>query len=179
MASKKILLHICCGVCAGYPVQYLREQGFEVTGYFYNPNIQPKNEYEKRFENTKKIADILKLPLITHEEKEDIWYKTTKGLENEKEGGKRCYACFKLRLAKTFITAEQENFDYFTTTLSVSPYKNSEIINDLGSFIGNQLFFPANFKKKDGFKKTSLMAENYGLYRQNYCGCLYSKKELK
>lgn len=175
---KKVLLHICCGVCAGYPVEKLRGDGYLVTGYFYNPNIDDEAEYLRRLEAAIKLSQIVKFEMIAGPYAVEDWKKSAQGLEREKEGGKRCDACFKVRLEQTFLKAKELDFDFFASTLSVSPHKDIQRINAVGSSLSAR-FLPCDFKKNGGFKKTSGFAATHKLYRQNFCGCSYSKAESR
>jgi predicted adenine nucleotide alpha hydrolase (AANH) superfamily ATPase len=174
---KEILLHICCGVCASSVVQRLRQENFFVLGFFYNPNIHPETEYLKREGVAKQVAHILKFELIPAVYDKDNWFVKTKGLEDEPEGGRRCSICFRMRLEQTQRKAIQMNISRFTTTLTVSPHKNSAIINDIGKAISPSGFLAYDFKKQDGFKLANKFAKQYNLYRQDYCGCMYSAKK--
>ncbi len=169
----KVLLHICCAVCALESVDRLRKEGFEVTGFFYNPNIWPDSEFEKRKKEVVRISKILNFPLVVKDYERKEWKERIKGLESEPEGGKRCYECFKLRLEKTYLELEEKVFDFFTTTLSISPYKNSKLINEIGEKISEK-FLEKDFKKKRGFEETIKKAKELNLYRQRYCGCEFS-----
>lgn len=171
---KKVLLHVCCGVCAGYPVEALRQEGFKVTGFFYNPNIGPEEEYLKRLKAAEQAAVFLDYELIRGGYDNDVWGKAIAGYETEPEGGKRCLACFQMRLKQAGKKAEELQFDCFATTLSVSPHKDSRKINGIGKLVGNEKFLERDFKKSDGFKKSMQSAKDNNLYRQNYCGCIYS-----
>lgn len=173
----KILLHVCCAVCVAYCSEKLRQEGHEVTGFFYNPNIQPPGEYLKRLEEAEQLARGQNFPLIVGDYNLDAWSRRIKGWEKEPEGGKRCLQCFGLRLEATAKVAKEKGFSAFTTTLTVSPHKNAELINEIGSDIANGLFLARDFKKQDGFKKTQELARKYNLYHQDYCGCTYSLKE--
>lgn len=173
----KVLLHICCGVCASSCVETLRKSGHAVSGYFYNPNIYPRNEYVKRLQAAKEISHQQGFALLTGDYSPQIWHERIKGLENEPEGGKRCSQCFSLRLEQTKTKAQENNFGAFTTTLTVSPHKNSKRINDIGSGIGSDLFLVTDFKKQDGAKRAQELAKKNNLYRQHYCGCSYSMKK--
>lgn len=177
-----LLLHSCCSPCSSYVLEYL-SQYFSVTVFFYNPNIHPEEEYYKRLEEQKKLIVQLpvnnKIHLIEGEYEPDVFFKETQGLEQEKEGGKRCLRCFYLRLKKTAEKASDLKFPYFTTTLTVSPHKNAEIINQIGQEIAFEYhldYLYSNFKKKNGFKRSIALSHQYHLYRQNYCGCIYSIK---
>ena len=171
----KILLHVCCAVCASSVLERLREEGWEVTGLFYNPNIHPEEEYQKRLRETERLAREYQLPLLVGEYEQERWVELVKGLEDEREGGKRCATCFRMRLEKTKQLAQAKGYDKFTTTLSVSPHKNSSLINEIGVKIGGDLYLVADFKKRDGFKRAIELAKEYTLYRQHYCGCIFSK----
>lgn len=174
--GNKVLLHICCAVCALESISRLREEGFEVTGFFYNPNIWPDSEFEKRKKEVIKVSKILNFPLIVKEYDRKEWKERIKGLESEPEGGRRCYECFKLRLEKTHLEAEERGFDFFTTTLTISPHKNSKLINEIGRNISKK-FLERDFKKKGGFEKTMKKAKELNIYRQRYCGCEFSFRE--
>ncbi len=177
---KKLLAHICCAPCATVGLEKLINDNYEITGYFYNPNIHPESEYTKRLDSLKKLAGIQNYKLITESDPPDLWFEFIKGLEKEKEGGKRCEACFRMRLEKTAFYASRHDFEGFTTVLTVSPHKNTAVINRIGKDIAEKynLFFPEeNFKKQDGFKKSMELSKKYGLYRQNYCGCVYSCRQ--
>lgn len=176
---KKLLLHSCCGPCSTQVIDVLKDL-YDVTVLYYNPNIQPQEEYTHRLAEQKRFCAMINIPVL------DLPYNTNEflckvhGLENEKEGGSRCTKCFELRLDKTAALAKELGFDVFATTLSVSPHKNTEVINAVGKDIASKYkieFLPENFKKKDGYKKSIEFAKQYNLYRQNYCGCIYSKRE--
>lgn len=178
---KTLLLHSCCAPCSSYVISYLSNY-FDITILYYNPNIYPYEEYLKRKkEQIKLIKEIdhkNKLEFMDCDYDNDKFMKMAKGLENVKEGGIRCFSCYKLRLEKTAKLAQEKNFDYFCTTLSVSPHKNSEKINEIGLDISNTYkikWLYSDFKKKEGFKKSIELSKKYNLYRQNYCGCIYSK----
>jgi predicted adenine nucleotide alpha hydrolase (AANH) superfamily ATPase len=146
-----------------------------VVGFFYNPNIHPESEYHQREEITRQVSRILKFELVPAVYDKDTWLAATKGLENEPEGAGRCLACFKLRLKEAQKKANQMNISRFTTTLTVSPHKNTAIINDIGKAISPSGFLAYDFKQDEGFKLAIGFAKRYNLYRQNYCGCIYSK----
>ena len=177
MKSPKVLLHVCCGVCATSVIERLREEGFDITAFFYNPNIHPQSEYLRRKETFIEVAERMKFPYMIGEYEVSEWMKRIKGFEKEPEGGKRCGICFKFRLMRTYEKFREGNFSYFTTTLTVSPYKNAEIINSIGKSIDKEAFLERNFKKKDGFKRSIELAKKWNLYRQDYCGCVFSKME--
>jgi predicted adenine nucleotide alpha hydrolase (AANH) superfamily ATPase len=169
-----IVLHICCGVCAAGVVQTLTQEGHQVTGFFYNPNIHPKAEYEKRLETARRVAQELNFPLVTAAYDPELWIQETEHLKNEPEGGERCALCYAIRLKKTCSYLESSNADAFTTTLTISPHKSATTVNRIGQEIGGDRFLARDFKKKEGFRKTIQQARQWGLYQQNYCGCLYS-----
>ncbi len=173
----KVLLHICCGVCATAVAEKLLIEGYELTGFFYNPNIHPEDEYKRRLDSAKKVAEHLKFELIEGIYDRENWFPQVKGLEYEPEGGKRCIACFRMRLSKTYEVMRKKNFDRFTTTLSVSPLKDATYINKIGMEIGGEKFIVDDFKKKGGFQRAVELSKEWGLYRQDYCGCIYSKEE--
>ena len=179
--KPKLLLHACCGVCSSSVIEKLYPF-FEITILYYNPNIYPKEEYIKRLNTQKEIIDKMNINIklleigYLNEEFENI----AKGLEDEKEGGTRCTKCFYLRLEKTAKIAKNLNYDYFTTTLSVSPYKDSQKLNKIGEVLEkeyNVKYLYSDFKKKEGYKRSNELAKIYNLYRQHYCGCKYSLKE--
>ncbi len=173
----KIVLHICCGVCAAGVVDRLTLEGHEVLGLFYNPNIHPVEEYERRLEATHKVAKELNFPLAVAPYIPEEWFVETSSLENEPEGGRRCEVCFRLRLRKTYLYLEEHGWDAFTTTLTVSPRKSADVINQVGLEIGRDRFLVRDFKKKAGFQQATELAKKWALHRQNYCGCLYSQRE--
>ncbi len=175
--ENKIILHACCGICSSYPILQLQEMGYEPVVYFYNPNIYPLEEYEKRLEAEKILCRHHKCELIVEEYNQEDFFSRVKGLETEPEGGLRCNECFKFRLEKTAQKAKELQINEFTTSLVISPYKNFEKISKIGEKIAeeNDLKYVAiNFKKKDGFLKTNKIAKSLNLYRQNYCGCKFS-----
>lgn len=158
-------------------VERLTAEGHEVLGLFYNPNIHPAQEYERRLEVARQVAGELNFPLVAIPETPEEWLRETSDLENEPEGGKRCSVCFRLRLRKTYLYLLERGGDAFTTTLTVSPTKPAAVINQIGVEIGGDKFLPRDFKKKDGFKRSSELAKKWGLYRQHYCGCIYSMRD--
>ncbi|RLC69731.1 MAG: hypothetical protein DRI26_08505 [Chloroflexi bacterium] len=175
----RILLHICCGVCAASVVERLRQEGYEVTGFFFNPNIHPSQEYERRLEVARQVAKRLNFPLKVGPYRPKEWLKETLPLRNEPEGGERCRVCFRLRLAETYHKLFELGGEVFTTTLTVSPHKSAQVINQIGREIGGERFLERDFKKRDGFKRSIELAKSWGLYRQDYCGCIYSLKERR
>ena len=182
-----MLLDVCCAPCASGVIEDLKEN-FDLTLYFHNANVYPKKEWDKRFENAEKLARHYNLPLITdvksynkrHAQWKSFVKQAGEGFEEEKEGGKRCEKCFEFRLEKVSHFAKNNRFDIFATTLSISPHKNAELINKIGKQKAQEKgieFYEANFKKKDGFKKSVEKSKELGLYRQTYCGCEYSMKK--
>ena len=172
----KIVLHICCGVCAAGVTERLTREEHLVLGFFYNPNIHPLEEYQRRLEVARTVARKMGFPLEVAPYVPEEWFKETAGLENEPEGGKRCEVCFRLRLEKTYLFMKDRGGDAFTTTLTVSPHKSAEIVNRVGREIGGDRFLVRDFKKQDGFKRTLELARKWALYRQDYCGCIYSQR---
>ena len=172
----KVVLHICCGVCAAGVVERLTSEGHEVRGFFYNPNIHPQEEYERRLEAAYKVARELKFPLEAGPYKPEEWFARIKSLENEPEGGRRCEVCFRHRLEKTFLYLQDSGLDAFTTTLTVSPQKSAAVVNWVGREIGGERFLVRDFKKKAGFQRATELAREWELYRQDYCGCIYSMR---
>ena len=179
--KKNLLLHSCCGPCSSYVIEYLSEW-FNITVLYYNPNISPYEEYEKRkMEQINLINNFEGVNFIDSEYDDVLYEEAIKGLEKEREGGSRCKKCFLFRLEKCAKIAKEYNFDYFCTTLTVSPYKNCKDINDIGSFLSNAYgvkWLYCDFKKDNGYKRSIELSHKYGLYRQNYCGCKYSKREV-
>ena len=176
---KKLLLHTCCAPCVTVPLERLSES-FNVTCYFYNPNIHPKREYRQRLEELKGLLEDLNVDLVIGEYDVKQWFDAVKGLEHEPEGGKRCEVCFRFRLERTAKIAAERGFDCFTTVMSISPHKNAKLLNEIGNELSREYgveYIEANFKKKDGFKRSVELSRKYNLYRQDYCGCIFSKKE--
>lgn len=173
-----VLLHICCGVCAGSVAERLLKEGHSVTGYFYNPNIHPREEYERRLEVAQTVARWLGVPLLQGEYTPENWLKEVAGLEKEPEGGQRCEVCYWFRLREAYRFAFENGFEVFTTTLTVSPHKPAALVNRIGVEIGGDKFLERDFKKQDGFKRANEIAKSLGVYRQHYCGCLYSMARL-
>ena len=174
---KSVLLHTCCGPCSSACIERLRKY-LDVTVYFYNPNVEPYEEYLKRKETQIKLLKDLDIPYIDADYDNDYYRSSVKGLESEREGGARCPVCFKIRLKKTAEVAKENNFDYFCTSLTVSPHKNSDIINKIGHAIGESIgikFLYSDFKKREGYKRSIELSKEYELYRQDYCGCLFAK----
>lgn len=179
--KPKLLLHACCGPCSSYVIEYLSNY-FDITIYYYNPNIYPATEYIRRKEELKKFVKQFnnKINVIEELYNTDDYYKSIKGLEKLGERSQRCYKCYEFRLAKTANYAKENYYDYFTTTLSISPYKDAEWINEIGKKLEekyNIKYLYADFKKKNGYKRSLELSKKYKLYRQDYCGCVYSKQE--
>ena len=177
--KKKLLLHVCCAPDATVVLERLSPQ-FEITIFFYNPNIHPAKEYSLRLLEMETLAKALKFPLLQADYDADTWFELTKGMEKIPEGGKRCTVCFEMRLRKAAEIARKHGFDLFTTVLSVSPHKNAKLINQIGTEIANKFglkFMEANFKKQNGFFRSLELSRQYNLYRQDYCGCVYSQIE--
>jgi len=172
----KTLLHICCGICAVSVGERLISEGHDVTGFFYNPNIHPSEEYERRLQVAQDVANWLKIRLIVPAYEPEGWLEQTREFTREPEGGKRCAVCFRIRLQAAFDHLLNSNFDAFTTTLTVSPHKSAAVVNQIGTEIGGDKFLVRDFKKKDGFKRSNEIAKQLGLYHQHYCGCVYSLK---
>jgi len=174
----KLLLHSCCAPCSTEVICRLKEK-YQVTLFFYNPNIHPRKEYEKRLWEQKKLAQKLGIQLIKGQYTPDDWLSAVKGLENEPENGRRCEICYRMRLLETAKLAKKEDFPVFTTTLTISPHKNSEIINSIGNEISNDMgveYLSEDFKKKNGFGRSIEHSRKHDLYRQDYCGCIYSMR---
>ena len=180
--KKTLLLHACCAPCSSAVLERIAEY-FDITILYYNPNITEKEEYEKRLQELEKFVNEINLDnikVMPGRYQPEEFFEMSKGLEQEKERGKRCYQCYKLRLEETAKIAEQQIFDFFTTTLSISPYKNSKWLNEIGADLDKKYqstYLYADFKKKNGYKRSIELSKQYNLYRQDYCGCIYSKKE--
>lgn len=177
----KLLLHSCCAPCSSYVIEYLSEF-FQIAVFYYNPNIYPPEEYSKRVDEQQDF--IKKFPVknpvqfVEGKYDTDRFYETVKGLEDCEEGGERCFRCYRLRLEEAALLAREKNFDYFTTTLSISPMKNSQKLNEIGCELEKQYgvkYLYSDFKKKNGYKRSTEISKEYGMYRQNYCGCVFSK----
>ena len=179
MEKPRLFLHICCAPCATHVARVLNEK-YDLTGYFYNPNIYPEGEYLKRLDEMKRIAADFNVELLEPPYDPLNWFSLTKGLESDPEGGRRCERCIYMRLEETARRAVKEGFDIFATTLTISPHKNAALINRIGQSLSercNIAFLAADFKKDDGFKKSVELSKEYDLYRQDYCGCLSSKNK--
>lgn len=178
-----LLLHSCCAPCSSYTLEYL-SQHFEMTVFYYNPNIYPEEEYLRRVEEQKRFiaefpaAHPIKLIIGSYDPRE--FFGAVKGLEHVPEGGERCFECYRLRLEKTARLAAEQGFEYFTTTLSISPYKNAAKLGEIAaelSGIYKVKALPTDLKKREGYKRSIELSKQYGLYRQDYCGCIFSKQE--
>ena len=201
----RLLRHSCCAPCSSYTLEYLSRY-FDITVYYFNPNISPKQEFDKRFEEQKRLISQMpfknRVTLVEGDYNYDDFLEIAKGLENVPEGGERCFRCYKMRLESTARLAKEQGFDYFCTTLSISPFKDAQKLNKIGKFLqknaeNSQIlqknsqnlpnftefqkitkipkWLPSDFKKKGGFKRSLELSKEYSLYRQEYCGCVYSK----
>lgn len=181
----RLLLHSCCAPCSSYVLEYLRRY-FEITVFYYNPNISMEAEYRKRVEEQKRLINAYNqlsdsgypIAVIEGDYEPEVFYAAAKGLEQCPEGGERCFACYELRLGKTAALAKKQAYDYFATTLTISPLKNATKLNEIGERLAETYqisWLPSDFKKKNGYKRSIELSAEYGLYRQNYCGCVYSK----
>lgn len=189
--GKHLFLHSCCAPCSSYVLEYLRPF-FRITVFYYNPNITMEEEYQKRVAEQKRLieafnrqlrpggaVDAYLIEVIEGDYDKTLFFDSVKGLEHCKEGGERCFVCYELRLRETAIWARQAGADYFTTTLTISPLKNAPKINEIGDALAEEYgisFLPSDFKKKEGYKRSIELSKEYDLYRQNYCGCIYSKR---
>ncbi len=193
----RLLLHSCCAPCSSHCMEYLREY-FDLTVFYYNPNITISEEYEKRLEEEKRLIAAYnrqveeqefagmhstsaagKIGILEAPYDPDNWFEAVRGLEECPEGGDRCTVCFETRLRKTAETAAVGGFDYFTTTLTISPLKDAQRLNRIGMEAGRQYgvkWLPSDFKKRDGYKRSIELSREFGLYRQDYCGCVYSMR---
>lgn len=179
----RLLLHACCAPCSSAVLEYL-SQYFAITLLYYNPNIAPLEEYQKREAELRRLVSQMKfthpVALLPCQYDGQAFVQAARGLEGEPEGGKRCEACFRLRLRYAAQEAARLRFDYYTTTLSISPMKNAPLLNQLGEEIGREFgvaHLPSDFKKKDGYKRSVQLSKEYDLYRQDYCGCAFSKAQ--
>lgn len=179
----KLLLHSCCAPCSSYVLEYLSNY-FYITVLYYNPNIYPEDEYyhraaeQKRF--IKEFSTKYAVSFVEGNFEPERFYETVKGCENIREGGERCFRCYELRLREAAEYAKKLNCDYFTTTLSISPMKNAVKLNEIGGRLAEEYGIPylySDFKKRDGYKRSTVISAEYGMYRQDYCGCVFSKRE--
>ena len=178
-----LLLHACCAPCSSYVLEHLTHY-FSISILYYNPNIEPETEYDKRKAELRRLIDSMPLEnevtLLPCEYDNEAFREISKGLEDVPEGGERCLACFRLRLQRAAEEAKRRGFDYFTTSLSISPLKNAEALNRIGEEVGKELgvtHLPSDFKKKEGYKRSLELSRDYDLYRQDYCGCVFSKDQ--
>lgn len=176
-----LLLQSCCAPCSSYVLEYL-SRFFSITVLYYNPNIFPAQEFEKRAAEQERLIRSMKLPMevqfLAGEYESDVFFEMAAGLEDCPEGGRRCALCYELRLRKTAALAKEKGFDYFTTTLTISPLKNAAVINEIGARLSAEYgvpYFFSDFKKKEGYKRSIELSKEFDLYRQNYCGCIFSK----
>ncbi|MCD7855291.1 MAG: epoxyqueuosine reductase QueH [Clostridiales bacterium] len=178
-----LFLHACCAPCSSYCLEYL-SRFFDITVFYYNPNIFPEEEYEKRAGEIKRFINEFpaenKIKLILGDYKPKVFFEAAKGFETVPEGGERCFRCFRLRLSKAAEKAAKLGYEYLTTTLTISPLKNAEKLNEIGEECAENYgikWLPSDFKKKNGYKRSIELSREYNLYRQNFCGCVYSKRE--
>ncbi len=183
--TPRLLLHSCCAPCSSYVLEYLSDY-FPITVFYYNPNIYPPEEFGKRVEEQQRL--IRELPVkhpvsfLEGPYEPERFYEMAKGLEQVPEGGERCFRCYRLRLEEAAQMARAGEFDYFTTTLSISPLKNAEKLNEMGAYLAEEYKVPylfSDFKKRNGYKRSTELSAEYGLYRQDYCGCVFSLRERK
>lgn len=181
--KQKMLLHICCAPCSSYVLELL-ENEYDITIFFYNPNITPESEYVKRLDELKNF--VAKAPfaggveILEDEYNPDLFFQTAKGMEEEPEKGKRCYKCYEMRMRRTAEYAKKYGYDLFTTTLSISPHKNAAWLNEIGERLAGEFsinYLYSDFKKKNGYARSIQLSKEYNLYRQDYCGCVFSKSE--
>lgn len=184
--GKRLFLHSCCAPCSSYVLEYLREF-FRITVFYFNPNITEDKEYFKRVEEQKRLIEeynkkdsAYPIEVIEGDYDKNAFFAAVKGLEACGEGSERCFACFRLRLEETARRAKETGADYFATTLTISPLKNAEKLNEIGEEMAEKygvMHLPSDFKKKNGYKRSIELSKEYGLYRQDYCGCVFSKVE--
>ncbi len=178
----RLLLHACCAPCSSYVLEYLCKF-FDITLYFYNPNISPEGENDFRAQELIRLVGEMQgegtVPVVVEKYEPEVFLEAVKGLEELPEGGARCAACYRLRLEKTAEAASSQGYDYFTTTLSISPYKRADWLNSIGAELSEKYSVPylfSDFKKKNGYKRSCELSVKYGLYRQDYCGCEFSRR---
>lgn len=178
----RLFLHSCCAPCSSYTLEYLSNY-FDITVYYFNPNISPKEEFDKRFAEQKRLINSLPaknpIKLVLGEYNYDDFLQIARGYENVAEGGERCFRCYRMRLESTARIAKKQCFDYFCTTLSISPLKNSQKINQIGYEVAQKYgikWLPSDFKKREGYKRSIELSREYNLYRQSFCGCIFSKE---
>ena len=178
--APTLFLHSCCAPCSSYVLEYL-SAFFRITVFYYNPNIYPAEEYEKRVEEQKNLIErlpsVYPIEFVEGAYDKERFYEMARGLEQVSEGGERCFRCYELRLRETARLAAERGFDYFTTTLTISPLKNAAKLNEIGGLLGEEyqtVWLPSDFKKKNGYKRSIELSKEYNLYRQDYCGCVFS-----
>ena len=183
--KKKLLLHACCAPCSSYVIEYL-SNFFDITILYYNPNIDTDEEFNHRLDELERFVQEFKtkntVKVVSLGYNPDEYLEEIKGLEGEREGGSRCLKCYRLRLKRSCSYAKENNFDYFTTTLTISPLKNSRILNEIGRELESEYkinYLYSDFKKREGYKRSIVLSREYNLYRQDYCGCKFSKNRLK
>lgn len=181
--NPSLLMHSCCAPCSSYCLKYLSEY-FSITVLYYNPNISPEDEYSKRVDEQKRLIEELKvknkISFVEGKYEPLKFFEIVKGLEDLPEGSKRCFKCYEMRQREAALYASLHDFDYFTTTLSVSPHKNAQVLNEIGVKLEKEYgvkYLISDFKKKGGYQKSIQYSKDYCLYRQNYCGCIFSKKK--
>lgn len=179
----RLFLHSCCAPCSSYVLEYLSNY-FSITVFYYNPNISPKEEYEHRVEEIRRLIEEMEfvhpVEFVEGRYEPKEFFDMAKGLEDAPEGGERCFRCYRLRMEKAARLAKEGGYDYFTTTLTISPLKNAGKLNEIGEELGEIYevsHLPSDFKKKNGYKRSIELSHEHGLYRQNYCGCVFSKRE--
>ena len=179
----RLLLHSCCAPCSSYVLEYLSRY-FYITVLYYNPNIFPPSEYALRAREQESLISrmdfVYPVAFLEGSYRPETFYEAVKGLEGEPEGGKRCEKCYELRLLEAAKEAKAGDYDYFTTTLTISPLKSADKLNEIGRRLGTEYgvaYLPSDFKKRDGYKRSTQLSKEYGLYRQDYCGCVYSVRE--
>ncbi len=182
-AAPRLLLHSCCAPCSSYVLEYLSNY-FRITVFYYNPNISPEREYIQRVQELRRLIGEMpfRYPVCFQEGayEPDRFYEMAKGMEHLPEGQERCFACYRLRLQEAALAGKEGNYDYFTTTLSISPLKNAQKLNEIGNQVGEErgiAYLPSDFKKRGGYNRSLELSAQYHLYRQNYCGCVFSKRE--
>ncbi|MBQ7573931.1 MAG: epoxyqueuosine reductase QueH [Clostridia bacterium] len=183
--TPTLFLHACCAPCSSYVLEYLSSY-FNIIIYFYNPNISPESEFIRRTHELQRLINTMPLKnevkFIEGEYDSSVFFDMAKGMENMREGGERCFKCYRLRLEQTAIMAKEYGADYFTTTLSISPHKNAQKLNEIGSELSAEFgidYLYSDFKKRNGYKRSCELSKEYDLYRQDYCGCVFSKKEAE
>jgi epoxyqueuosine reductase len=173
----KVVLHTCCGVCAAGAVERLASEGYDVVGYFYNPNIHPPEEYIRRLEAAQSIANNMRFSLVDAPYDFQEWLAKTASFSQEPEGGLRCEVCFRIRLEATYRCMQKYGADFFTTTLTTGTQKPAALINRIGQELGGDKFLVKDFKKQGGSRRANEIAKRFEIYRQNYCGCIYSMRK--